>query len=216
VTYAVPNGTYAYLASGPSGYRLTGAAPSGTVTVDDAGVSFDLTAAPGATRELTVREKGLPRGQLWCVELGGWPLCSVGVAAAYHNLTPGTYAYGAVPLVGQTITAKALGGPVPTSGLLSLAHSTTLSLTYVYRYAVTFLESGLPAGTNWSVTIDGVRAANLSPGQLVLSEKNGSYRYTVGPVTGYRATGVPPRLLVSGSAASVNVTFVPKRPSPWG
>ncbi|MEM3489441.1 MAG: hypothetical protein QXO75_07300, partial [Nitrososphaerota archaeon] len=45
------------------------------------------------------------------------------------------------------------------------------------EYSVTFTESGLPAGTSWSVTLNGVTLSSSS-NSIVFSEPNGSYSYT--------------------------------------
>lgn len=74
-------------------------------------------------------------------------------------------------------------------------------------YQVTFVESGLANGTHWSVTLGGVtQYSNTS--SIGFAEPNGSYAYTVAPVTGYRdPTPASGNVTVSGNAWSVAVTF---------
>lgn len=69
---------------------------------------------------------------------------------------------------------------------------------FVWAYSVTFTESGLPAGTSWSVTSharfnDSGTATEINStatsrtSALSLSEPNGSYGYTIDNVPGYRS-----------------------------
>ncbi len=75
------------------------------------------------------------------------------------------------------------------------------------QYPVTFVESGLANGTNWSVTLgDAPQYSNAS--SIVFTQMNGSYTYTVAPVTGYRdPTPASGSINVNGSAGSVAVNF---------
>ncbi len=50
---------------------------------------------------------------------------------------------------------------------------------------VTFTESGLSVGTDWSVTVAGTLGSALSPNALVFDSANGSIAYTVGSVAGW-------------------------------
>ena len=72
--------------------------------------------------------------------------------------------------------------------------------------AVEFTESGLPAGTPWSIWLDGWEIVS-STSEISYFLTNGSYEYTVGAVTGYAsspATGSP---TVSGVAQTIPIVF---------
>lgn len=75
-------------------------------------------------------------------------------------------------------------------------------------YAVTFSESGLPAGTNWYVTLKGGSHYSTN-GSIVFSETNGSYSFTVGAIAGYTASPPSGTVTVDGFAVPVPVTFSP-------
>jgi thermopsin len=51
-------------------------------------------------------------------------------------------------------------------------------------YRITFTESGLPTGTGWSLTIDGVTLSSTTP-TIVFVEPSGTYSWVVNPVAGY-------------------------------
>jgi YVTN family beta-propeller protein len=223
INFTLPNGTYPYLVAGPAGYvdGLVDYQPSGALTTNETYIesvngygpypisSFEWIFEKKPTVTLTFAEKGLPKGQPWCVVVAGWQGCSTKTTDRYLNLTPsGTYSYAVVsPLEGQNITQKV--GKITTygpSGTVALAKSTTVHLTFAYRYAVTFTETGTPAGT-WSVTIKGHTLSNATGDPIVFYLVNGTYAYKIGAELGYRSQGLPAKVLVSGGPASATVTF---------
>jgi hypothetical protein len=187
-----------------------GLAPSGNVTVAG-NTSASLSFVPGATRSITFRESGLPRNgtkvEQWCVALQVWKGCSRAGSLLFANLTPGEYSYTVVSMAGQTITARLGTTSVPLSGTLSvLARGATVSLKYVYPYLVSFTESGLSPGTNWSVTLKGVTRYSTT-NEIEFFEPNGSYGYKVGAETGFSHRGTPSAAPVHGGSAIVLITF---------
>ncbi len=74
-------------------------------------------------------------------------------------------------------------------------------------YAVNFTESGLPASTSWSVTLEGATVSS-STNLISFTEPNGSsYHYSVGCVNGYTASPPNGTLVVSGGPVHQPVTF---------
>lgn len=73
-------------------------------------------------------------------------------------------------------------------------------------YAVTFTESGLPGGSNWSVTLNG-STQYASATSIGFTVPNGTYAYAVGRVANYTATPNASVVVVNGSAVPVAVTF---------
>ncbi|MGB6500301.1 MAG: hypothetical protein WBG19_02715 [Thermoplasmata archaeon] len=57
-------------------------------------------------------------------------------------------------------------------------------------YGLRFSESGLPAGTSWSVTVNGVQE-NSTANTLDFSETNGTYDYTVADIPGWHQASLP-------------------------
>ena len=203
--------SYSYLITGPSGERVSGIAPAGAVAVGTAPVVVSFEFVRGATYAFSFTESGLPHGQSWCVDIAQTAMCGSTSAQHLKDLSPGTYSYALVsPLTGQTVTAKSGGVPVATHGNVTLTtKGTTIALKFVYDYPVTFTESGLPAGTSWSVKLGGVTETSTTA-TIVFEEKNGSYGYSIGAETGYKATGSPTRAHVVGGPVAISVTFTPK------
>jgi hypothetical protein len=87
--------------------------------------------------------------------------------------------------------------------------ATTWNFTLVVAtggYPVTFLETGLPAGTNWTVTLNGTLAWSHSDAIEFLL-LNGTYAFAAS-ATGYAAvSSLPSPLTVTGTAARVTIMF---------
>jgi hypothetical protein len=102
---------------------------------------------------LTVRETGLPLHSTWGVDLGGYD----------HNTSSSTVTFGASAGLSQsndwsaiTPIGYALTHAVPlgvTSPVDVPTTGETVTLAFAKLSAVTISESGLPVGTNWSVTV---------------------------------------------------------------
>jgi hypothetical protein len=74
---------------------------------------------------------------------------------------------------------------------------------------VAFVETGLPAGTSWSITLEGTEESSVSSG-ITFAEPNGSYRFDVGPVDGFAASPTSVSgVTVNGTGLNVSVTFAP-------
>lgn len=79
------------------------------------------------------------------------------------------------------------------------------------QYPVVFQETGLPSGTNWSVTLNGT--SDSTTGRVVtFSEPNGSYSFLVGMLAGFVPTPANGSILLSGGPDSVSIAFVPLYP----
>jgi len=202
------NGTHAYLLQGPAGFRISGVTPTGELTVAGAPVSISFSFERGPTYTILFAEKGLPQNATWCVILGTIA-CSSTTILRFANLTPGQYGYAVVPMTGQVISAKLGRASLPLSQNLTVfSHSFQVSLHYTYPYLVTFAETGLPAGTNWRVTVAGVVEHSTSS-TIVFELGNGTHAYHIGSVTGYIHSSAPSRARVSGGPAAVSVTYRP-------
>jgi YVTN family beta-propeller protein len=217
------NGTHEYLVIGPSGYPLSSPSASGTISVRGKAVEQTFSFSKGRTLTLTFREEGLPKGgpnvQRWCVELGGawnltsvggWRMCSTRPFEQFRNLTPGNYSYAVVsPLAGQFITARLGTVAISSTGTMDLTTSSTVRLTFAYRYTVTFTATGLTAGT-WSITVRGHTLTALWNQTVQFNLTNGTYGVKVGTEVGYKTLKAPPKITVNGAAVPVTVTFAKK------
>ncbi len=191
IIFLEPNGSYDYSASAaPDSY----AAPGGTFDVN--AMPLSLTVRFSSTYyPVTFSETGLPTGVRWWVNLTGGPSGSSTTSTLTLSLVNGTWLY---VVAAANPTYRAPSGTFTVSGA-----ARTVSIAFSAYYAVTFIESGLPSGTSWQVTMDGVTQTAIAGISIVFSVPNGSYAYQVGDVSGWHQNTIPYRGTVTISGGGV-------------
>jgi YVTN family beta-propeller protein len=206
ITFAMPNGTYMYLLDSVPGWVPSNGVPptyTGSISVNGTAASR-LIAWTQKLYGVVFTESGLPQGAEWWVLVHGGIPWSPG--DFYSNgsmvLVPepnGTFSYSAS-------TAEwgysSLGGSFTVNGS---PPSVPVSFS-VPTYAVTFTESNLPLGTNWSMTLAGVSVASQRE-TISFQEPNGSYRYIVGRLPGWTTPNFTAVFGVAGAAISIPVAW---------
>ncbi|MGC9175088.1 MAG: hypothetical protein ACP5GO_04475 [Thermoprotei archaeon] len=159
-------------------------------------------------------ESGLPSGTSWSVtvEESGSSTSSTSSAAflsspsitlsstssvILFSLPNGQYGFSVGPV--QLYEAS------PTSGTFSVNGANVtdeITFTRVETYAVTFTETGLPLGTSWSVTMDGLTQTSDSD-SLTLTVPAGTYSYSVSTSSGYVPSTSSGTLSVTGSMSEL-------------
>ncbi len=148
-------------------------------------------------------ESGLASGTSWTVTLNGNTQSSTTSSMSF-SVSPGTYTY----TVGSVSGYSSAG-----SGSVTVNSSTSNSTTYVSiafvsvptSFTVTFKESGLSSGTNWTVVFDGTSHSSTSSTITLSSVSSGSHTYSFKNVSGY-STPASGSLSVNGNS-NVNVAF---------
>jgi Right handed beta helix region len=186
---------------GPAVFPITGGRQT---TVRTTLVSWGLNSPP-TTYEITFSETGLPSGTDWSVVLGSTPLHST-TPSVVTSLANGTWAY-TIPGVGTYAAVLAIGNVTVAGASVGVAVTFTPGPPH---YAVTFSEVGLISGTNWSVTV-GDWMLSSTNSTVEFSELNGSYSFTVGPISGGTPTPWFGTLTVNGlpENVAINWTFSP-------
>ncbi len=110
-------------------------------------------------------------------------------------------------------TVSPASGNVVVNGA-ALSEPVVFSVIVVPTYAVTFTESGLASGINWTVTLNS-SVQHSTSATIVFTESNGNYSYSVHSVAGYRESPASGNLIVSGAPASVPVTFTALPPTTY-
>ncbi len=253
ITFSLPNGTYFF--SVPEVNDTQGTPSQGSFTVAGASPApIVINFGTPAVYAVTFMEKGLPPGTDWSVSLGensfqnaqgnqdqtfantvrmdgGYGGDGGGGGQNESNNTTiqfflpnGTYNYSIDNVSGFAIVGAANGsfnvsGGSPAPIVVKFGNVTT--------YPVTFVENGLPNGTNWSVGVHGTSgqgdqgdqfgqaddASDVGSGQttsnssMVFQLINGSYRYRVGEVDGYMANVSFGMFNVTGSSLTIYVNF---------
>jgi YVTN family beta-propeller protein len=188
------NGTYPYVVSNVSGYRLN--PPNGSVTV----FGSTVTQAVDFGEYFTVmfQEAGLPGGTNWSVALNGSRESSTMTTISFEE-TNGTYHFTVSEVSGYQLNPE--NGSITVSG-----SAVTQSVGFGEDFRVAFQETGLPGGTNWSVTLNGTTVAGTAS-SLSFAELNGSYKYSIGAVSGYAVGSTNGTLKVSGNDVNESVVF---------
>ena len=195
IVLSLLNGTHAYtVATANKSWTSTG----GSATVSGAALPVAVTFTL-VTFGVTFSQTGLPAGTMWWANVsGGTSLSSTG-ASAVGALPNGTYTY---TIATTDKTYAAAGGGVTVAGASA---SATVTFTLV-TFSVTFTETGLPSGTNWSVTL-GASTVYSTGTTLTFTETNGTYSFTVGSVSGYSANSSSGSVHVTGSSAGRTLAF---------
>jgi YVTN family beta-propeller protein len=165
------------------------------------------------TVDYTIRfvENGLASGINWSVSLNGSSKISSSNVISFSE-TNGTYQYAITNISGYTILKPT--GKVTVSGsnvTITIAFTKTQVIS---SYTVTFTETGLPVGTSWSITFDG-KIKSSTTNTIIFTEPNGTYEYTVSPISGYTILKSSASVSVNGSDISVSIEFTSSYSTPF-
>ncbi|MGC2035814.1 MAG: hypothetical protein WA761_10290, partial [Thermoplasmata archaeon] len=167
--FSEPNGTFSFSIGIVPGYSTT---DSGTVVVNAANTSVSVTF--GVTEfSITFVEEGLPTTDQWYVNITGGPdlVGSGSISQVSTALANGTYAF-------TVATNDPTHAVAYTPSLKVKGAALSVGLSFApYTYQVTFKETGLPSGTNWSVTANSLTAFSTT-NSIPFRETNGTYDYT--------------------------------------
>jgi hypothetical protein len=201
VSFFEPNGTYAY--SIPSVGNWTPVPDTGQVNVSGSPVPVTLNFTGVEQFTVTFTATGLASGLAWSVNLSGIGTVVTTTGLLDFSVPNGTYAYRVEPVTGWTATPTS--GPVTVSG----ASPAPIAIAWSPKNAtvpVTFPESGLPVGTSWSVSLAGVQestSVSVTSSSITFEVQNGTYEYTILPVSGWIPSRTGGGVTVSGSATTV-------------
>lgn len=207
-----PNGSYPYDVAVLPGWQQSTIPYSGSESVQGGPLVVAL-AYTVAEYGVTFTESGLASGTSWSVTLNSVTERSTTSTIEFSEPN-GAYSYSVGAVTGYTLAP-------PSSGVVTVANASQ-NITAVFSslpvpaYTVTFTETGLPAGTNWSVTFGTAVESSTTP-TIVFHVADGTYAYTPGAEAGYHAASSQPNpLLVSGGDVAVTVTYSSSAPSePW-
>ncbi len=205
IGFAEPNGNYPFSVDAETGYtcNVTG----GTLVVHNAPAHWSLvfTANTEATYQVSFSEMGLPPGTEWGIVFNGTPVSSTSSSLGFAEPNA-SYPFTVDPVAGYR--------PNVTSGVLTVANapahwSIVFSPTL---FNVTFLETGLPVGTRWSVSFNGSTEASSSSA-IVFLGADGKWAYTVPSSAGYLPSPGSGNVTVSGAAQTVPIRFAAPAPN---
>jgi YVTN family beta-propeller protein len=139
-------------------------------------------------------------GLRWSVDLAGHRAFSTNLTVAY-TVPNGSYAFVVYPASGYY--AQPSAGIVMVNGTNVIASITFSRATY----SVDFVESGLPLGTNWSVTLGGGTPHSSTSATIGFMEPNGSYPFWIGIVPDWTTPVRYGYLDVNGAPVSRSIAW---------
>ena len=172
LTYTLPNGTYSYSVSTsnkiyhPSWY---------TASVSVNGPTSQSIPFKETLYLVEFSETGLPQNESWYVNVTTFP-SSGPISSTFYTeyLSNGSYSY-AISTVDKVYGAL-YNGTFTVNGSFGMVNVTFSKILY----GVTFIESGLPVGSNWYVNISGMASSGpITTGNYVIRLSNESYEYFV-------------------------------------
>jgi hypothetical protein len=190
---------------------------AGKATASSASLSR---AAAGGAYTVSFTETGLPFGNgvpdngpniTWTVDLGSLIGQSTATSASssinFTGIANGTYPYN-IPGVTSNF---GVNSSTPSFGNVSVNGadvSFDVSFSYSRTYPVTFIAVGLPQGANWSATFNGATLYAFPVANTInFGGNNGSYRYSISSVSGYRANAYHGLATVKGAWLNITVTW---------
>ncbi|MGB6501351.1 MAG: YncE family protein [Thermoplasmata archaeon] len=200
VTFTEPSGTYQYRILAIPDWHQTSLPNPGEIAVAGASVTAPTMVFVPTTYQVNFSESGLASGTVWSVTIEGDTPTSTAPSNLSFWETNGTYAYRVGPVPGFETAAA---GNVTVAGV-----QLQIRLAFIPGYLVTFGEAGLPAGTEWNVSLGGFER-NSTSDEIVFEETNGTYPFVVEGAPGY--AGDPPTgtVVVAGGSTSQGITFTP-------
>ncbi len=205
--FIVPNGSYPYRVRPPFGYMST--PTNGTVTVNGSNaptVVLTFALAPVPEYEVTFLETGLPNGTFWDVIWAGATYYESENRTIDFGASNGTYVW--------VVSSESPDMPSPPSGELNVSGPIAgpLSIRFVappLRFPVHFVETGLPNGTLWSVTITPGASYTSLNATIEFTEPNGTFLFRVSNVSGLNSTPWQGTFSVAGGPLEIPVRWSP-------
>jgi hypothetical protein len=209
LNFSAVNGTYNYTVTAISGYHTH--PYQGNVTVAGSNVTVEINWTQ-VMYNVTFDETGLPSGTSWSVTLNGSPESSVTSRIGFIEPN-GTLSYTVAPVSGYTANVTSGSVHIQGANLTVYILWTAVGPTSPKTYNVTFLETGLPTATSWSVTLNH-SAKSSTTTSIVFTERNGTVGFTVAPVSGYTANVTSGSVDVKGANQTVYIRWTATTSAP--
>ena len=200
-------GPWTYTWALPSGDLLSGTNTLEVATQDLQGYSSFASASFVYGYVVTFQEIGLPAGIGWSVSLGGSLSTAVSPSPINLSLSDGSYSF-VVRSSNTTWRPLPTPGSLGASGTVNVDGQTVTVQVPFFEVVneVLFTETGLAAGTSWSVVVGTSVESSTTP-QVPYSEPNGTYVFSVLPVPGYSVSPRAGTVVVAGAPVTEPIAF---------
>ncbi len=145
---------------------------------------------------VNIIETGLPTGTIWFTNLSNGQSFNSKNNTISFKEPNGTYSY-LISTVNKEYAPSQSYGSFTING-----ENVNIAVPfYLVTYKIIFTENGLPLGTQWSVTLNGI-IHNSTTNMIIFNEPNGSYSYTLmTPING----SLGARYITLSPSGTVNV-----------
>ncbi len=203
VVFSVTNGTYTFQVTSDSSMRIN---PSyGKVSVSGLSVTTYIFFTTNNSYALNFTETGLPSEFQWSATIGSEIYQSTSqhlllyLSNGSYNISFSAAGFLAYPRL-LTVSINGKGQ----SHMITFASASTII------YKATFLESGLPAGTQWGIYLDGILSTS-SGSSISVYEPNGTYAYIIQNIPGYSPATSGGNITIKGKDIYQNITFLTRQ-----
>jgi YVTN family beta-propeller protein len=197
------------------------AAGLGSDAVADSGPSQQVFVANYYSRNVSVINAGNGTTQLGSVTVGHAP-DAVAFDPYSHNIfvaNEGSNNVTVISTSGDHVVANLPVGQEPdalaydsSNGDVYVADSGSSSVSVIATgktYSVSFTETGVPSGADWSVTLNGTTESSVAGSNVTFTEPNGTYSFNLGSFPNYSARPSTGELRIDGANATVRIAFYP-------
>lgn len=205
IVYATPPGGHYYDYEIPPAEGYLPHPASGTVVTSYGTTTVNVTFTPaGDEYPVTFRESGLPTGATWEVNLSSTVVVTPSSSAILEEPN-GTYNFSVQLVTPSTgYRASPSAGDVRVDGA-GTDVNVSFTATPATLYNVTFWERGLPDGTVWMVDFGGSEYQGYT--SIQVARPNGTYDWSVDPVSGFSVTLSPEPIVVEGAPVTAFLNF---------
>jgi hypothetical protein len=212
--FSAPNGTYSYSVAPIPGYHADSYA--GPVTVKGSDVTVQITWVR-VTYNVAFEESGLPSGTSWSVTLNGTSKTVTAPTTITFVSSNGTLPWTVAPVPGYTPNVAGASVTVKGANVEVTITWTAIAQPVTKTYTITFVEKGLPGGTDWSIHLNNTTSVSIrsttSSGAFT-GVSAGSYGYWVPDVGLYAPANSTGKVVVTNANVTVDVTFTELGPVP--
>jgi len=198
VNYSVLSGAYEYgVTSLTPGWVAT---PSGGTALIGGNTTVEIVFAPySPAYSVYFTVSGVPAGTSWSLTFDGTLYTTTNSTLVIPGVSPGTYAW--------NVTAPAGYNATPSSGSITVTSSSvSRGIAFsMFTYTVTFVETGLPNGTAWAVSLNGVIFGSTTD-SISFQVAPGTYDFLVGFITGWSPSPSSGTVVVTGPMTE-DITF---------
>lgn len=196
--FDVTNGTYNYTILPVSGYKILSPSQS-SVIVNGASRNISVEFQP-VVYNVEFLQTGIGNGTKWGVDINGNASTSKS-SYLYLNLSNGTYSYTLLSVPGFVLESAQRGTLTVNGSAVQVPVAFS-----EYTFALKVIETGLPAGTNWSASVGGTTLTSKTS-TMTFNEPNGTYSVAVTGINGYNQSVSPSTLSIFNGSRTVDVNF---------